>query len=613
MAQQTRQQVAVQLNQLQKSGATEKQISDYVAKSGYSDGDFNIDMGGSFTPLTAGAGKVAGVDYSRPTVTEAAQSEQYYKNLSAESSSIQTSTTTFSQSTGGGSVTTYANPSIPTTASQSYASQASAASKEQALYSLNPNSTFGARALDKKLANGEITQEQYNSVKNSTAEERSLKASEANSRYESARNAEEAAKTPGPTSVVVSTSPDSASNTVTNESTNTSSTISGDVPGTNVSTETIDGTTYQVVSSPATDSKSYTNEAGESVDVPNQAPADNSTTVPNTPELNGQVPGLEVSNDGSSIQRFSDGSTIVTNSDGTRTVTPAAAAVPGTAAQSTAVQGPSEITVTASRLSSSTQEFPRPTDWRFRISLAPGAKYFYNDTNPGILLPLKATKGVIFPYTPSIQVAYSANYESSDIAHSNYKIYNYKNSAVESVAISGDFTAQDTTEANYMLAVIHFFRTMTKMFYGQDLNPSRGTPPPLCYLSGFGEYQFDNHPVVITNFSYSMPTDVDYINATSQPGNISLEPYKKASNTYQTPFQRLFGSGLRPGGVGSRPVFTVSDPTKVTRVPTKITLSITCLPVVTRNAISNEFSLQEYSTGSLLRGSRNPGTGGGIW
>jgi hypothetical protein len=205
----------------------------------------------------------------------------------------------------------------------------------------------------------------------------------------------------------------------------------------------------------------------------------------------------------------------------------------------------------------------------------------------------------------------------------------YKGSAVEPITISGDFTAQDTTEANYLLAVIHFFRSATKMFYGQDKNPNRGTPPPLVYLSGYGAYQFDNHPMAITSFNYTLPQDVDYISAsiTTDPVGTatigSLFPNPQPNNTspdnnpfsaFKSAAQRLLSSGLTPGAQPPPPVFLTSgNINDATRVPTKINLSITCLPIVTRYAISNQFSLQQYATGQLLRGSKNTNTGGGIW
>jgi len=268
------------------------------------------------------------------------------------------------------------------------------------------------------------------------------------------------------------------------------------------------------------------------------------------------------------------------------------------------------------------KSFQKAKDWRVRISLAPNSEYLYNAKSPGILAPLSGrsatgttgTNGVIFPYTPNISVAYAASYDPTDIAHSNYKIFQYKNSSVDNISITGDFTAQDTNEANYMLAVIHFFRSVTKMFYGQDNNPKPGVPPPLCYLSGFGTYQFDNHPMVITNFTYTTPTDVDYIRAGSQtnmPGqSVAQQPSTVNTSSGTASAIRLSTSNLTP----RLPNFQKQNSSinsDATYVPTKISIAITALPVVARNDISNRFSLEKYATGQLLQGSKN--NGGGIW
>lgn len=334
------------------------------------------------------------------------------------------------------------------------------------------------------------------------------------------------------------------------------------------------------------------------------------TTVPNSSGLNDQVPGLQVFDDGSSIQTLDDGSVIVTDADGNVSSRPAP-------------DIDSESGSTFPFLSRPEQVVGSPAkDIRFRISLARSATYLYKSPNPGILSPLAKTDGVIFPYTPQVQVTYTAAYSSNDLTHSNYKIHNYKGSSVDSVQVSGDFTAQDSVEANYLLAVIHFFRSATKMFYGQDNYPARGVPPPLVYLSGFGQYQFDNHPALITSFNYVMPTDVDYINAyptnpTSSFGGFNLSQYVPQIAQYISPLDRLRslgGGGLLPGGTAPPPVFNRSNNVnEVTRVPTKINIQLGLIPVVTRNAISNKFSLQKYASGDLLRGSVNPGTGGGIW
>jgi hypothetical protein len=263
---------------------------------------------------------------------------------------------------------------------------------------------------------------------------------------------------------------------------------------------------------------------------------------------------------------------------------------------------------------------PAP-DWRFRMMLSPYADYLYKAYDPGILHPLIATNGVIFPYTPQVSVSYNAAYTPLELTHSNYKIYNYRSSSVENITITGDFTAQDTVQANYILAVIHFFRSVTKMFYGQDNNPSRGVPPPLVYLQGYGTYQFDMHPVVVTSFTLNLPQDVDYIEAYPTNNGISagaknLEPYQDKAylDISQAQRLRMLSTKLQPGGLPTGPVFTsTQNINETTMVPTKIQIQLTCLPIVTRNAISNKFSLKEYATGRLMRGSVNPGTGGGIW
>jgi hypothetical protein len=258
--------------------------------------------------------------------------------------------------------------------------------------------------------------------------------------------------------------------------------------------------------------------------------------------------------------------------------------------------------------------FQQKPDWRARLSLAPNANYLYKvpKGQAGILAPLQATDGVIFPYTPGISVTYSAGYDPSDLIHSNYKVYQYKGSSVDTVSITADFTAQDTTEANYLLAVIHFFRSVTKMFYGQDQNPNNGVPPPLCYLSGFGAYTFDAHPLVVTNFTYATPTEVDYIRAgsqTNQPG-VNVAQQNSIVNSFVPSVLRTAINGLAP----KLPNFSTQNSminSEATYIPTKLQLQITCIPIVTRNDISNKFSLKEYATGALLRGSKR--SGGGIW
>ena len=257
-------------------------------------------------------------------------------------------------------------------------------------------------------------------------------------------------------------------------------------------------------------------------------------------------------------------------------------------------------------------------DWRVRIRLAPQANYLYRARPPGILNPLVQTDGVIFPYVPTIQTSYQAAYDRTPLTHSNYQGYFYKNSSVGDINITGTFTAQDTKEAEYLLAVIHFFRSATKMFYGKD--EYRGAPPPLVELSGFGAYQFNNHPCLISNFQYSLPNAVDYIrvNPNNQGQNLVINRNQTSSSpvsTIETALNRISslvnlatGQGVAPGaqGRGSTDLGfvaqTVSGTTQTTYVPTKIEITVTLLPVQTRSQVSQQFSLKKFAAGDLLRG-----------
>ena len=260
-------------------------------------------------------------------------------------------------------------------------------------------------------------------------------------------------------------------------------------------------------------------------------------------------------------------------------------------------------------------EFQAPAsgDWRVRLRLAPGATYLYKDTDAknGILAPLAASNGVVFPYMPTISTSYNANYDQTDLTHSNYRGQFYKSSYVGDIQISGEFTAQDTAEANYLLAVIHFFRSVTKMFYGAK-DAFRGTPPPLVYLIGLGQYQFNNQPCVVRTFNYSMPNNVDYIRTKPNNYNVNLNGRQEKTQTGLNPIEavidRLRNAGLKKGALPNVPSQTLLDLQSVnnidnsTYVPTRCDISITLMPIQTRDQQSTLFNMKEYASGQLLKG-----------
>jgi len=245
---------------------------------------------------------------------------------------------------------------------------------------------------------------------------------------------------------------------------------------------------------------------------------------------------------------------------------------------------------------------PASSDWRVRLQLAPNADYLYKDrTGSTILAPLYETDGVIFPYTPSIETT------------SNFRGYFYKNSRVNDINIRATFTAQDTQEANYLLAVIHFFRSVTKMFYGAK-DQYRGAPPPLTYLSGLGQYQFNQHPCVVSQFNYSLPNDVDYIRA-GAPNNYGTNLLTQRARTgaiapevgnpisarlapYGNILQKVQGIPPSPSMINQN----VNNLAQATYVPTKIEISLTLLPINTRSQVSTQFNMQAFASGALIKG-----------
>lgn len=152
-------------------------------------------------------------------------------------------------------------------------------------------------------------------------------------------------------------------------------------------------------------------------------------------------------------------------------------------------------------------------DWRVRVSVAAGSKVLYDNESAKLLSPLKATGGVVFPVTPNLQITHLAKYSSSSLTHSNFAMHSYEGSEVSSIMINGEFPIQNIVEGQYLLAAIYFFRAATKMYWGDEPKGSipAGTPPPMVFLSGYGQDYFPNVPCVVTQFMHSLPDQVDYI------------------------------------------------------------------------------------------------------
>ena len=197
-----------------------------------------------------------------------------------------------------------------------------------------------------------------------------------------------------------------------------------------------------------------------------------------------------------------------------------------------------------------TMSATNPNDWRVRIK----APFDLFGSNP-LFDVLKETDGVVFPYLPEVTFSTSANYTQIDPVHNNYPYQAYKNSQVDAISIAGKFTAESEKDALYWIAATTFFKTSTKMFFGQGAN--QGNPPIICKLNGYGANVFNDVPVVVKSFSVDFPTDVDYIQCNS-----------------------------------------ASQGAKPTWVPRQSTISIEVQPIYNRTKM-RQFSLEAYANGTL--------------
>lgn len=256
-----------------------------------------------------------------------------------------------------------------------------------------------------------------------------------------------------------------------------------------------------------------------------------------------------------------------------------------------------------------------PNDWRVRLSLANWSSF---KSSP-VLQPLKDAGGLIFPYTPSITIASSASYSKIDTTHTNYSFQAFKSSDPGSISITAPMYVEDATQGLYWIAMVHYLRSLTKMFAGSD--PKAGNPPPIVMLNGYGNYVFKNVPVIVTNFNTTLDEKSDYIGVNvvgSAAG--AVEGVADSVGGLAGSLGGALG-GIIPGasgiadtvstiagGIGQvaaiAGTFGIGGTTSggVTHVPTKSSFSVTLQPVYSRKSARN-FSLDRFVTGGYLNNS----------
>jgi hypothetical protein len=247
-------------------------------------------------------------------------------------------------------------------------------------------------------------------------------------------------------------------------------------------------------------------------------------------------------------------------------------------------------------------------DWRVRLSLPTWPSF----RSSPVLAPLKDAGGLIFPYTPQITIASSANYNKVETVHTNYQFQAFKNSDPGTITITAPMNVEDPTQGLYWIAAIHYLRSITKMFTGLD--PKAGNPPPVIKLNGYGNYVFKNVPVVVTNFNCTLPNDCDYIGVPvvgSMAGAIAgiADSIGSIGDTLGGLIPGLGDiTGGIAGGVGAVAGLAGSlglggqTSGGITHVPTKSSFSVTLQPIYSRNN-ARSFSLDRFVGGGYLNNS----------
>lgn len=138
-------------------------------------------------------------------------------------------------------------------------------------------------------------------------------------------------------------------------------------------------------------------------------------------------------------------------------------------------------------------------DWRVRLTIPDN----FFASSP-VLAPLQRANGLVFPYTPTINISHQASYDDVAITHQNFQFLAYQNSKLDRITIQAPFHIEDTVQAQYWIAAVHFLRSATKMYTG-DTGEFQGSPPPILALNGYGDYVFKNVPCVVTSFTMDLP------------------------------------------------------------------------------------------------------------
>lgn len=263
-----------------------------------------------------------------------------------------------------------------------------------------------------------------------------------------------------------------------------------------------------------------------------------------------------------------------------------ASSIPGGNVNQTSANPGQSTTGMVSALAESTDNISDAAGRRVRLRPKPAAVAQIYGPSSGVMGKiLTKTRGVVWPFQPTISYAQQVDYTPIEMVHSIQEMYSYKATKAPTFTVNGQWSVQSHEEGLYAMACIRFFQTVTKMYFGGEpgsaVSGLAGTPPPVLLFDAYGQNMFNCLPVIVTNFTLSLPAEVDYYPVNMQ----NMERYDLYSNPF-TKIQNIKQPNLTTTNVAWLPVLFTLD----------VSLTVQNTPKRLRS-----FNLDEFRSGKLIR------------
>ena len=124
---------------------------------------------------------------------------------------------------------------------------------------------------------------------------------------------------------------------------------------------------------------------------------------------------------------------------------------------------------------------------------------------------------IVFTVMPIVDENRSASYDSLTPTQHPGSIQVYKTTSSRTFNINGKFISRSIDEANRTLKYLNTIRAWVMPYYGSgtaESYPNKiGLPPEILRFNAYGDKNLKDIPVVLTNYSWTYPEDVDYVQA----------------------------------------------------------------------------------------------------